>query len=174
MRSRFCAVRVRPAHRDHLREEPRREEWLLIEWPEGEVAPTKYYLSTLPKATPLKRLVSTVKLRWRIERDYQELKQEIGLGHYEGRGWRGFHHHATLSIAAYAFLVAERGRFSPGGVAGKPQLKVPCLPKGYRPRGAPDSSREAHSGLNCDDASTIDHCASQAAAAVSVWSESKR
>jgi SRSO17 transposase len=143
MRSRFCALRVRAAHRDYLREEPRPEEWLIIEWPEGEAEPTKYFLCTLPKTKSLKQLVYTIKLRWRIERDYQELKQEIGLGHYEGRGWRGFHHHATLSIAAYAFLVSERGRFSPGGVEGRPRLKVARLPRGYRPRGAPDPSRKA-------------------------------
>ena len=107
LRSRFAAVRVRAAHRDENRTAPRAEEWLLIEWPPGESAPSKYVLSTLPADTPLKRLVATVKQRWRIERDYQELKQEIGLDHYEGRGWRGFHHHATLSIAAYGFLIAD-------------------------------------------------------------------
>src|SRR4051795_9626422 len=68
----------------------------------------QYWLATLPPDMPFDRLVDLAKLRWRIERDYQELKQELGLGHYEGRGWRGFHHHATLCIAAYAFLIAER------------------------------------------------------------------
>ena len=86
---------------------------MLIEWPEGQSAPTKYWLSTLPPRTSLKKLVHFAKLRWRIERDYEELKQEIGLTDYEGRKWRGFHHHATMSIAAYAFLVAERGLFPP-------------------------------------------------------------
>src|SRR3954470_22339471 len=70
-------------------------------------------LATVPPDTPFDRLVDLAKLRWRIERDYQELKQELGLGHYEGRGWRGFHHHATLCIAAYAFLIAERARVPP-------------------------------------------------------------
>src|SRR4051794_32521299 len=70
-------------------------------------------MSTLPADTKLKDLVALAKQRWIIERDYEELKQELGLGHYEGRGWRGFHHHATLCIAAYGFLVAERSRFSP-------------------------------------------------------------
>jgi len=111
--SRFAAVRVRPAHRDTLRHEPRAEEWFLIEWPEGKVEPTKYWLSTLPAETTITELVARAKARWRIERDYQELKQEIGLGHFEGRGWRGFHHHATLCIAAYGFLVAERSFFPP-------------------------------------------------------------
>ena len=138
--SRFAAVRVRPAHRDELRHEPRPEEWFLIEWPESEDAPTKYWLSTLPRETSLTELVSQAKLRWRIERDYQELKQEIGLGHYEGRSWRGFHHHASLCIAAYGFLVSERGQFPPSG----PEIterQALVLPPGYRPRGAPDPAR---------------------------------
>ena len=106
--SRFTGVRVRPAHRDYLGTEMRPEEWLLIEWPEGEAEPTKYFLSTGPADATLEQLVFVTKMRWRIERDYQDLKQEFGLGHYEGRGWRGFHHHATLCIAAYGFLIAER------------------------------------------------------------------
>src|SRR5262249_1736477 len=73
---------------------------LLIEWPDGEAEPTKYWLATLPEDITFEHLVDVAKLRWRIERDYQELKQELGLGDYEGRGWRGFHHHATLCIAA--------------------------------------------------------------------------
>jgi SRSO17 transposase len=85
----------------------------LIEWPEGEAEPTKYWLSTLPANFSFRRLVDLAKLRWRIERDYQELKQEVGLGHYEGRGWRGFHHHATLCIAAYGFLISERVTIPP-------------------------------------------------------------
>ena len=86
--SRFAAVRVRPAHRDYERSTPRPEEWCLIEWPAGEAEPTKYWLSTLPASISKSALVNTAKLRWRIERDYQDLKQELGLGHYEGRGWR--------------------------------------------------------------------------------------
>jgi len=89
----------------------RPEEWLLIEWPDGEKEPIKYWLSTLPEDIAFRQLVDIAKLRWRIERDYQELKQEVGLGHFEGRGWRGFHHHATLCIAAYGILVSERRRF---------------------------------------------------------------
>ena len=100
LRSRFARLRVRAAHRDEWRAEPRPEEWLLIEWPKGESEPTKYWLSTLPQNIAFRDLVDAAKLRWRIERDYQELKQEVGLGHFEGRGWRGFHHHATLCIAA--------------------------------------------------------------------------
>jgi len=138
--SRFAAVRVRPAHRDELRYEPRPEEWFLIEWPEGQDALTKYWLSTLPSETPMAELVRQMKLRWRIERDYQELKQEIGLGHYEGRSWRGFHHHASLCIAAYGFLVSERGRFPPSDPK-VTERQALALPAGYRPRGAPDSAR---------------------------------
>jgi SRSO17 transposase len=134
--SRFAAIRVRPAHRDYWRPAPRPEEWFLIEWPAGEAEPIKYWLSTLPQDTQLGDLVDQAKIRWRIERDYHELKQEIGLGHFEGRGWRGFHHHATLSIAAYGFLVSERSRIPPSGQRSKPHLKAPPLPEGYRPRGA--------------------------------------
>ena len=111
--SRFARQRVRPAHRDTLLTEPRAEEWLLIEWPQGEAEPTKYWFATLPEDIAFECLVDFAKLRWRIERDYQELKQELGLGDYEGRGWRGFHHHASLCIAAYGFLIAERGAIPP-------------------------------------------------------------
>jgi SRSO17 transposase len=134
--SRFAALRVRPAHRDENRRTPWPEEWLLIEWPEGAKEPTKYFLSNLPPRTSLKHLVHTAKARWLIERDYQELKQEIGLGHYEGRGWRGFHHHASLCIAAYGFLVAERCLFPPPHRFTPDWIKAPALPEGFRPRGA--------------------------------------
>jgi SRSO17 transposase len=132
--SRFAAVRVRPAHRDYHRSTPRPEEWCLIEWPSDEPEPTKYFLSTLPASISRRELVNTAKLRWRIERDYQDLKQELGLGHYEGRGWRGFHHHATLCIAAYGFLISERGAIPPSGTSHAPIIKEPRLPDGYRPR----------------------------------------
>jgi SRSO17 transposase len=149
LRGRFLALRVRSAHRDYQRREARAEEWLVVEWPEGEPEPTKYFLSTLPKHTSLRQLVRRVKIRWRIERDYQELKQELGLTHYEGRGWRGFHHHATLTIAAYAFLVAERGRFSPSGAGGgTSQRKAARVPRGFRPRGSPDPPRAACADLD--------------------------
>lgn len=136
LRSRFAGVRVRPAHRDYWRAEPHAEEWLLIEWPKGEAQPTKYWLSTLPADTPLTALVRTAKHRWIIERDYEELKQELGLGHFEGRNWRGFHHHATLCLAAYGFLVAERNRFSPSARAGNLGLPAPAPPPNFRPRGS--------------------------------------
>jgi SRSO17 transposase len=143
LRSRFAAVRIRPAHRDYWRGEPHSEEWLLIEWPVGETEPIKYWLSRLPANTELKDLVRLAKHRWIIERDYQELKQELGLGHFEGRGWRGFHHHATLCIAAYGFLLAERSRFSPSARAGKLQLPAPKLPLDFQPRGSPRPGRAA-------------------------------
>jgi SRSO17 transposase len=137
LRSRFAAVRVRPAHRDYKRTEPYPEEWLLIEWPKNASEPTKYWLSTLPEKTSLKSLVKITKHRWIIERDYEELKQELGLGHYEGRGWRGFHHHASLCIAAYGFLVSERNRFSPSARVGHVGLRAAKQPQSFRPRGSP-------------------------------------
>jgi SRSO17 transposase len=135
MRSRFAGVRVRPAHRDENRHAPRPEEWLVIEWPRSEAAPTKFWLSTMPPDTSLSQLVRLAKLRWRIERDYLELKDQFGLDHYEGRGWRGFHHHGTLCIAAYAFLAAERARLSPPEPLSF--LQAAPVPKSFRPRGAP-------------------------------------
>jgi SRSO17 transposase len=115
MTSRFAALRVRPAHRDEKRTEPRPVEWLLIEWPMDAKEPTKYWLSTVPADVELEELVRLAKLRWRVERDFQELKDELGLDHYDGRSWLGFHHHGALCIAAYAFLATERARLSPPG-----------------------------------------------------------
>jgi SRSO17 transposase len=143
LRSRFAAFRVRPAHRDYEKAEPHPEEWLLIEWPRSEAEPIKYWISTLPANTALKALVKLAKHRWIIERDYQELKQELGLGHFEGRNWRGFHHHATLCIAAYGFLVAERNRFSPSARAGHFGFVTPGPAPDFRPRGSPCSPRAA-------------------------------
>jgi SRSO17 transposase len=136
--SRFARVRVRVAHRDFNRRSVRPEEWLLIEWPEGDPAPTKYWLSTLSPEISMEMLVRVAKVRWRIERDYEELKQEFGLDQFEGRGWRGFHHHATLCIAAYGFLAAERARLSPPRALAF--LHAPRLPKGFHPRGTARSS----------------------------------
>ena len=137
LHSRFAAIRVRPAHRDYWRQNEHKELWLLIEWPKDEKEPTKYWLANLAPQTRLKALVFLAKLRWRIERDYEELKQELGLGHYEGRGWRGFHHHATLCIAAYGFLVAERSLFSPSARVGHVRLPAPKMPPDFQPRGRP-------------------------------------
>jgi SRSO17 transposase len=134
LRSRFARVRVRARGEGCTRDEP--EEWLLIEWPKGEAAPTKYWLSTLPRNIAFDRLVDITMMRWRIERDYQDLKQEVGLGHFEGRGWRGFHHHATMCIAAYGFLISERGAIPPSQRRCEIVLPQPAVPTGYRPRGA--------------------------------------
>ena len=150
--SRFARQRARPAHRDNELSQPRAEEWLLIEWPEGESEPTKYWLATLPAEISFEDLVDFAKLRWRIERDYQELKQELGLGDYEGRGWRGFHHHATLCIAAYSFLIAEHGAIPPSAPGFPAQLSGFAIPEGYRRRGAANPTRAAHPQLDRDSA----------------------
>lgn len=128
LRARFARLRVRAAHGDR----PREEEWLIIEWPKGETEPTHYWLSTLPADLFFPELVAILKMRWMIERDYRELKQELGLGHYEGRNWRGFHHHASLCIAAYGFLMRER---LAGSKKNSARFEAPPVPEGFRPRG---------------------------------------
>jgi SRSO17 transposase len=152
---RFAAVRVRHAGGNTGKARLRVQEWLLIEWPVDQAKPVRYIMSTLPNDLCLNDLVSSAYQHWRIERDYQDLKQDFGLGHYEGRGWRGFHHHATLSIAAYAFLMAER--LIPdkpvGGKKNFPKRQVPALPQDYIPRGSPSHPAACTS---------LDHnCASQ-------------
>ncbi len=132
--SRFARVRVHAAHRDYLRTSRREEQWLLIEWPPRESEPTKYWLSNLPATTSIREMVNTAKMRWRIEQDYHELKQEFGLSHYEGRGWTGFHHHATLCIAAYGFLTAQRLQHASKKNSARPTSLA--LPEDYRPRGS--------------------------------------
>ena len=136
---RFAAVRVRHAGGNLGKARLRPEQWLLIEWPADDAAPLKYYLSSLPEDFAVNDLVAQAHMRWRIERDYQDLKQELGLGHYEGRGWRGFHHHATLSIAAYGFLVTERiaAGQSIGAKKNFAASQIPALPADYIPRGSP-------------------------------------
>ncbi len=135
--SRFARVRVRVGYNGAIPGQLA-EEWLLIERPEGETKPTKYkyWLATLPADISFRQLVDIAKMRWQIENDYHDLKQEVGLGHYEGRGWRGFHHHATLCIAAYGFLVSERAAIPPSGPRSPGRLSTPALPDGYRPRGS--------------------------------------
>jgi SRSO17 transposase len=108
MSSRFAAWRVRPAHRLSDGRRPQPECWLLAEWPEGESSPTKYFFSNLPGRTSLKGLVVAAKSRWWIELSYREMKDELGLDHFEGRSWRGWYHHVTLVMLAYAFLVHLR------------------------------------------------------------------
>jgi SRSO17 transposase len=151
--SRFARVRVQVASK-HERADKPAEEWLLIEWPDGEGEPTKYALSTLPADITFRDLVDAAKLRWRIERDYQELKQEVGLGHYEGRGWRGFHHHATLCIAAYGFLVSEKETIPPSEPRSAALLPQPALPNRDRPRGSALAARAPYPQLDRHHAPT--------------------
>ena len=129
LRSRFARVRVRAAHRDR----PRAEEWLIIEWARDADEPAHYWFSNLPEDMRWQPMVDTVMSRWRIERDYLELKQELGLGHFEGRNWRGFHHHASLCVAAYGFLMLER---LSGAKKNSARFKTPALSAAFRPRGA--------------------------------------
>ncbi len=154
--SRFAAVRIRTAHRHQNGREPGVEQWLMCQWPDGEETPTKYWLSSLTADTSIRTLVRFAKLRWRVERDYQELKQELGLDHFEGRSWRGFHHHATLCAIAHAFLALRRALFPPEqdsmdtsdgptgvatGTASQNRL-LPSLPSAARPRRATTRSFE--------------------------------
>ena len=118
MRSRFLALRVRPANIElrkaaHAAGTELDSAWLLCEWPAGKPEPTKYWLSNLPEQTPIEDLVSLAKLRWRIEQDYRELKDALGLDHFEGRSWRGWQHHVTLVSIAHGFLTTERLRRPP-------------------------------------------------------------
>jgi SRSO17 transposase len=152
---RFARVRACSAHR-HRSLPDRGPEWLLIEWPDGEAEPTRYWLSTLPEEVGFERMVELTKLRWRIERDYQELKQELGLDHFEGRSWRGLHHHATLCIAAYGFLISERETIPPSGPGSPRRGAQSALPTGYRPRGAAAETRTAHPQLHSDNAPKAD------------------
>jgi len=110
LNSRFARVRVIVDREDGCSRDP---EWLLVEWPSGESAPSKFVLSTLPQTMSCKQLVRTVKSRWRIERTYEDLKGELGLDHYEGRSYIGWHHHVSVVLACYAFLVAEQVRSFP-------------------------------------------------------------
>lgn len=136
--SRFAAVRVRVSHGHHPKSTMPPEEWLVIEWPSDKEDPIKFWLSTLPANTPLKKLVASIMGRWRIERDYQELKSELGLGHYEGRSWLGFHHHAALCITAYGFLLLQQGAFSPSEIGRR--LPQPSIPDDFKPRGSSNST----------------------------------
>ena len=138
--SRFAASGVRSAHREYWKADFFPKEWLIIEWPRGKSGPINFWLSNLPPETQLKDMVHLTQQRFSSKRALQELEQELGLGHYEGRGWRGFHHHATLCTSAYGFLIAERNRFSPTARAGHLRLPIPKVPHDFRPRGSPKSS----------------------------------
>jgi SRSO17 transposase len=172
--SRFARVRIRVAHRDDQRADLRGLEWLLIEWPKDEAEPTKYWLSTLPAAIAFDCMVDLAKLRWRIERDYQELKQEVGLGHFEGRGWRGFHHHATLCIAAYGFLISERETIPPSGPRAARPFSAPQVPAGYRPRGSAATHAASHPRFDRHHAPAARSRPRQNATAVSLLCRSNR
>jgi SRSO17 transposase len=158
--SRFARIRVRLARET--------EQWLLIEWPRDTKAPAKYWLSNLPQHIAFDKLVDIAKLRWRIERDYQELKQELGLGHYEGRGWRGFHHHATLCIAAYGFLISERETIPPSGPGSAAPFAHIAIPESYRPRGATAAPRATRAQFNSNHAPALGHCTRRTSAAMSL------
>jgi len=110
LRSRFAAVRIHTSHGYHEHKAPRPEEWLIIEWPASEAEPTDYWLSNLPETTSLRDLVRWAKMRWHIEQDYQQLKEELGLDHFEGRSWSGWNRHVTLTMIAFGFLLLERLR----------------------------------------------------------------
>jgi SRSO17 transposase len=123
-KGRFGAVRLQPANGHCQGRAPEPEQWLVWEWPEGQELPEHYWLSTLPADTPLERLVYLAKLRWRVERDYQEMKAEVGLDHYEGRTWAGLHHHFVLCSVAHGFLVLQRARWQ------RQQMAAPASPPG--------------------------------------------
>ncbi len=150
--SRFAAVRIRPASRDWLLDRPHALEWLLIEWPADEKEPAKYGLSTLPEDATLLMLVDMAKLRWRIERDYEELKSEFGLAHFEGRSWRGFHHHATLCIAAYGFFIRERAAIPPSASTQREKSRISLRRGSSEPAAATRAPRRQ---FNRDDPKTL-------------------
>ena len=166
LRSRFARVQVHASPTRGRRGRP--EETLLIEWPEGKPEPTKYWLATVDKSISFRALVDLAKMRWRVERDYLELKQEVGLGHYEGRGWPGFHHHGTLCIAVYGFLISEREMIPPSGPHCAGKLKKPAIPDSYRPRGAADPAPTSRSQLDRHAASTLDRRDRKNAAKMSI------
>ena len=143
---RFAVARIRTAHRHAAGLPPGEEQWLISQWFDNEPHPTKFWLSNLPATTTTRGLIRLAKLRWRIERDYQEMKQELGLDHFEGRTWRGFHHHAALCAAAHAFLALRRALFPPeeesldardgaalpSGRLATPHWRLPTVPKASR------------------------------------------
>ena len=145
-------MRVRPAHRDYRLDEPRPEEWLLIEWPESRSRAGKILVLHTARQYRLRRTgrcrqaaLAHRRKQFSASAHSRDLKQEVGLGYFEGRGWRGFHHHATLCIAAYGFLISERETIPPSGPAAAARLKKPAVSKGYRPRGAANPANEPNS-----------------------------
>jgi SRSO17 transposase len=169
----FAVVSVRPASRDYNLITPRAEEWLLIEWSEGDAEPLKYWLSTLAADASLAKLVSTAKLRWRIEHEYQELKQELGLGHYLGRGWRGFHHHASLCTAAYGFLISQRETIPPQRRPIPKTVRNLPSPQDYRPRGSADPTRATRAKFDRHCQKALDRCTQLQPSAMSMLHQGK-
>ncbi len=164
---RFAALRVRCAGSNVGKARLLPEQWLLIEWPADQAEPEKYYLSTLPETAAIDDLIKAAHMRWRIERDYQDLKQDLGLGHYEGRGWMGFHHHASLSIAAYGYLMALRLRTGKdvGGKKNAIQRQMPAVSQDYIPRGSP-AYAASRGKLNHNAAPTTGHIAGRRSGAL--------
>jgi SRSO17 transposase len=155
--SRFAAARVRLAHRHAEGAGPGPEVWLLSEWPRGEDAPTKYYLSSLPATTPPRTLGRFGKLRWRNERDYQELKGELGRDHFEGRTWAGFHHHVALCAAAHALLARRRALFSPERVSVDARRGTPSPASTLALASATLPARSATEGHRASAARAVTH-----------------
>lgn len=152
--SRFAVARIRTARRHAEGNPPGDEQWLICQWFEGQAKPSKFWLSNLPASMPVRGLIRLAKLRWRVERDYQEMKQEIGLDHFEGRTWRGFHHHAALCAVAHAFLALRRALFPPEEESldaadgaplpsirvATPNWRLPTVPKADRATRAADGT----------------------------------
>lgn len=147
--SRFARARVRV--RAHRPTDSDRKNGCSSNGPRVKASRPDIFCPPWLQNVPFKKLVSAVKMRWRIERDYRKLKQEVGLGHYEGRNWRGFHHHASLCIAAYGFLMLEQPS---GAKKNSARLKMPPVPEGFRPRGTrPDAP--AHPVVDIDRAFSL-------------------
>jgi SRSO17 transposase len=141
--SRFARVRVWPAHGYWKGKPPEDEQWLLIEWPADAAEPTKYWLATIPRRTSLVQLVRFAKARWRVEQDYQQLKDELGLDHFEGRSWQGWHHHVTMTMVAYGFLIREQLRHRAGVKKNGARPHAPPGPSGT-PVPPENVDREVH------------------------------
>src|ERR1700736_709443 len=166
--------KTRPAARKHVFPRRsrsrlnRRSRWSRSARPMRRACRAKYWLATVEKNISFRALVDLAKMRWRVERDYLELKQEVGLGHYEGRGWPGFHHHGTLCIAVYGFLISEREMIPPSGPHCAGKLKKPAIPDSCRPRGAADPAPTSRSQLDRHAASTLDRRDRKNAAKMSI------
>lgn len=124
MSGRFCFRRIKFATDERIANKDREPVWLVLEWPEGEAKPTKFFVTTLPRRLSKKQIVRIIKERWRTERAYEDLKGELGLDHYEGRSFSGWHHHISVVLCCYAFVIAERVRHFPPS-RGRPNRRLP-------------------------------------------------